>query len=597
MKYANFLSLIRFLMLLLMCNLSIDAYSQVNNHFSGNLAGYGNTGSNNTGVGDYSMQTLNSGSFNCALGINSLSLNANGSDNTAIGGRSMFFNYSGWSNTAFGRSAIENIATGTQNTALGAFALLNITSGYNNISLGTYSLLSNTLGFDNIAIGYNVLGGSNNSRRNIAIGSYTLSSNGSCIDQNLAIGHEALRYTVDASFNTAIGEFALRNNLTGSGNSCVGHRAGTSNTEGYENTYLGSEAGTSGTTGYFNCAIGKSALAGNITGAKNTAIGNEALYKTTSTGNTAIGYQAGDIINTGSNNTCIGTNSNVTVSSLSVASAFGYLALSNASNKIVIGQNIAGTVIGGYAAWSNLSDGRFKEDIKMDVPGLNFIKALEPVTYVVSLEKLDKHLTQMMPDSVARQYFKTEEEYAYNQTIRHTGFIAQDVENAAEKLGYEFDGVNKPTNPTDNYSLSYSTFVVPMVQAVQELDSEELAKDQRIAQLEADLDEMKTMMVQMQDHIGKLNENNWANAEKESFFTLSPNPSNGLARLKINSTSSKTNFTIQITDMKGNEIQSMNARAENGPVEINTQSWAKGSYVVQVMNGQQSLGAQVLVVE
>jgi Secretion system C-terminal sorting domain len=70
-----------------------------------------------------------------------------------------------------------------------------------------------------------------------------------------------------------------------------------------------------------------------------------------------------------------------------------------------------------------------------------------------------------------------------------------------------------------------------------------------------------------------------------------------MARLKINSASSNTTFTIQITDMKGNEIQSMNARAENGPVEINTQSWAKGSYVVQVMNGQQSLGAQVLVVE
>ena len=109
------------------------------------------------------------------------------------------------------------------------------------------------------------------------------------------------------------------------------------------------------------------------------------------------------------------------------------ITITNANNKTVIGRNVAGTVIGGYAAWSNLSDGRFKENIQNDVPGLAFINALEPVTYVISLEKLDQHLTQMMPDSVAKWYYKSEEEYAYNRTIRHTGFIAQDVEKAAEK--------------------------------------------------------------------------------------------------------------------------------------------------------------------
>ena len=53
-------------------------------------------------------------------------------------------------------------------------------------------------------------------------------------------------------------------------------------------------------------------------------------------------------------------------------------------------------------------------------------------------------------------------------SIIHTGFIAQDVEKTAKELGYNFDGVNAPTNSTDNYSLAYSQFVVPLVKAVQE---------------------------------------------------------------------------------------------------------------------------------
>jgi hypothetical protein len=59
---------------------------------------------------------------------------------------------------------------------------------------------------------------------------------------------------------------------------------------------------------------------------------------------------------------------------------------------------------------------------------------------------------------------------SYNESaaIRRTGFIAQEVEQAALKAGYDFNGVNKPQTTTDHYSLSYESFVVPLVKAVQE---------------------------------------------------------------------------------------------------------------------------------
>ena len=51
---------------------------------------------------------------------------------------------------------------------------------------------------------------------------------------------------------------------------------------------------------------------------------------------------------------------------------------------------------------------------------------------------------------------------------RQTGFVAQDVEELANKLGYDFSGVVKPENEESVYSLRYAEFVVPIVKAMQE---------------------------------------------------------------------------------------------------------------------------------
>ena len=57
------------------------------------------------------------------------------------------------------------------------------------------------------------------------------------------------------------------------------------------------------------------------------------------------------------------------------------------------------------------------------------------------------------------------------ETIRQSGFIAQEVEQAATEANYDFNGVKKPQNDRDTYGLSYSQFVVPLVKAVQEQQS------------------------------------------------------------------------------------------------------------------------------
>ena len=44
------------------------------------------------------------------------------------------------------------------------------------------------------------------------------------------------------------------------------------------------------------------------------------------------------------------------------------------------------TSIGGYANWTNVSDKRFKTDVREDIPGLDFIMALNPVSYRLNLD-------------------------------------------------------------------------------------------------------------------------------------------------------------------------------------------------------------------
>ena len=53
--------------------------------------------------------------------------------------------------------------------------------------------------------------------------------------------------------------------------------------------------------------------------------------------------------------------------------------------------------------------------------------------------------------------------------ILKTGFIAQEVEKVANDIGFDFDGISKPTSDEGTcYSLAYAQFVVPLVKAIQE---------------------------------------------------------------------------------------------------------------------------------
>jgi hypothetical protein len=196
---------------------------------------------------------------------------------------------------------------------------------------------------------------------------------------------------------------------------------------------------------------------------------------------TAIGYQAGDSYAHFNWCTFLGGNTDANAAGLSNSMALGDAAIITASNQVRIGDGGV-TDIGGYAGWSNLSDGRFKRDIREDIKGLEFILKLRPISYTMDVRSLN--------DFMGLPSDKTES-IAIKESIHYSGFIAQEVEVAAEETGYDFSGVIGPSSEKDYYKLSYAEFVVPLVKAVQEqqeqieaLKAENQALKERVSLLE-----------------------------------------------------------------------------------------------------------------
>ena len=127
--------------------------------------------------------------------------------------------------------------------------------------------------------------------------------------------------------------------------------------------------------------------------------------------------------------------------------------------------NSSVTVIRGQVNLSLYSDERVKDNVAENVPGLDFINRLRPVTYNYNIHKENAIMFGgKKPDPDFEGKYDIEK-------LRMTGFIAQEVAAAANASGFDFSGVVKPANVNDLYSLRYSEFVVPLVKAVQEQET------------------------------------------------------------------------------------------------------------------------------
>jgi hypothetical protein len=407
-------------------------------------------GSSNTYLGDNSFKANTVGSYNTSIGYQSLMKNSTGNSNVAIGESAMRFNTLGGLNVAVGSSAMYANTEGSNNVAVGFQCLSANTIGTYNTSVGIQAMKSNISGNSNAAYGDNSLNKNTIGNQNVALGSSALYNN-TTGNYNTAVGFQSINTSSTAEYNTGIGYLAMKNTTTGGENTAVGVSALISNTIGFQNTGVGRDVLSLNTEGNRNAAFGWYALAANT-------IGNN---------NTALGYHAGQSNKTGSNNTMIGYDANVSADSLTNATAIGNQAIVNASDKIVIG-NANAITVGGYGAWTNYSDRRLKENIiYTNKLGLNFISKLKTTSY------------NYIADSNKR---------------RRDGLIAQDVQQSLNELGIEFSGMVIDNDKDKTMNLSYDSFVIPLINAVQEQQNDIDNQKKIIAEQQKQIDELRTLV-------------------------------------------------------------------------------------------------------
>jgi hypothetical protein len=294
----------------------------------------------------------------------------------------------------------------------------------------------------------------------------------------------ALVANISGNNNTAIGVAAMYGNTSGSNNTAIGGNALSSNTTGVDNTANGFQALVTNATGGYNTATGYQALFWN-TGSYNTGVGAYAITKTTASEyNTAVGYQAGATYDNGYNNVFVGAGTDVTGAGFYNVIAIGYQTFVTGSSVAFFG-NPATTSYGGWANWSNISDGRFKTNITESVPGLAFILKLRPVTYNIQARQLDAYLRSNKASGKSFSDERYQQALEDKEKITYTGLVAQEVESAATRVGYDFSGVDRPKNDSSYYGLRYADFVAPLVKSVQELAKKNQDLKRQLEELKA----------------------------------------------------------------------------------------------------------------
>jgi trimeric autotransporter adhesin len=437
-------------------------------------------GERNTAVGSSTMHDNTIGSNNVANGYAALFHNLTGNSNVAVGTQTLYYNTDRSNLVAVGDSALyhngqnasgEFDATG--NTAVGSKVLYSNTNGYGNSALGYQALYSNTSGYFNSSFGISAMDHNTSGRHNTAVGSYAMQLNTAGCN-NIAIGYSALSSqsynpgTTFSSDNIAIGRMSLFLNQP------------TSASNGIQNTAIGNSALYYNITGYSNTACGYNAAQTTTFGIQNTSLGAISLVNNqVGSYNTAIGYNTGPSASGFMNTTCLGID----------ASATG-------SDMVRIGNVYVGS-IGGYQNWTNISDGRFKENVEENVPGLAFISQLRPVTYQLNRGQINEFIgVEARREGIRKDQPGVEFLGGDRYSPVTTGFIAQEVEQAAASCGFEFSGVDAPKNEKDLYGLRYAEFVVPLVKAVQEQQQQIEALKAENALLEARLAAIEIKLVE-----------------------------------------------------------------------------------------------------
>lgn len=466
---------------------------------------------------------------------------------------------------------------------------------------------------------FNVTGGDAN------IHGLTVGRGGGAHITNTALGFNALLSNVAVSpssglGNTSIGINTMWANESGSYNTAIGHYTAYLMQSGEDNTAIGADAFTSFGSGSFNVGVGSYAF----------------QFMTQGNGNTAVGPRAGTIYPPSmilkssaplTNSTFIGHESGPSFSDLTNSTGIGYQARPFFDNQVVIG-NEEVTEIGGYSSWINFFDPILvKSSPEEDVAGLDFILRLRPVTYQLDADmmitrKMERASIGRDGQKIHNQVTDREIELLKkNAAITQSGFMPEEVLEAARETGYDFNGISVSEREPDRYGIRYGSFIMPIVKSIQELNDKveavlpenmeqmtlalelqqaEIEKLQaRNAQLEQQVADIYDMLQRLSaDLPGHAPDNALNGRLPVSQFPSdvsaprleqnAPNPFHEQSTIRYYLPEGAGEARITITDIQGNRVRTVALRdSGHGAISISGGSLATGTYLYSlVVNGR-----------
>ena len=234
----------------------------------------------------------------------------------------------------------------------------------------------------------------------------------------------------------------MHSNISGSNNTASGYHSLYSNNSGNNNIAIGQLALGSTSASDQNIAIGVHSLYAHIGGSNNTAVGSFTTIGVGGTNNTVLGYQA---------------STSGPEASSSSANA------STISNTIVLGNSAVTALKCQVQTITALSDERDKTNIKPLTVGRSFIDKLSPVSFDWNMRDGGKI------------------------GIPAFGFIAQDLQKIQQEENVTVPDLIYDMNP-NRLEAAYSALLPSMVLTIQQLSTEIKQLQEKIQQLELQID-------------------------------------------------------------------------------------------------------------
>ncbi|MFN0276878.1 MAG: T9SS type A sorting domain-containing protein, partial [Chitinophagales bacterium] len=203
------------------------------------------------------------------------------------------------------------------------------------------------------------------------------------------------------------------------------------------------------------------------------------------------------------------------------------------------------------------------------------------------------------------------------EKIQFTGFLAQDVDAAAKKINYDFSGVDKSG---ELMGLRYSSFVVPIVKSIQELDAEDenlatknVSQDNEIEQLKSENAELEKRISKLEKLITKqgivLSDETTAQEISKTQITLQsdaevaslsqniPNPFTGKTNINYFVPLTSTSAQIKIANANGQSLFLADVKLGSGVLEIEASQLAAGNYSYTLIVDGRVVDTKLMVIQ